>query len=58
MLCRLGGVGLGRLILERVLLNSVSGERVRGKGRRTVVQTANQTSNPRFSSLSCTDRQK
>ena len=42
MLCRLGGVGLGRLILSRVLLVSVSGGKGKGsenrRGRRTVFQ--------------------
>ena len=36
MLCRLGGVGLDRLILGRVLLDSVSGGRVSGNRREDV----------------------
>jgi hypothetical protein len=39
VLCRLGGVGLGGLILGRVLFGSVRRRgREKGKGRRTVVQ--------------------
>ena len=57
MLCRLGRVELRRLILGRALLGSMSGERVRREGDVQGFKTANLTSSPRFSSLSCTFRQ-